>query len=75
MDVEKIFAQRVYELRKSAGMTQKQLGEAVGLSMQAINDMEKGRNKTTIDRAIAMARLFNTSVDYLLGETDNPTRR
>lgn len=71
---ENIFGQRIFELRKAAGMTQKQVGEKVGLSMQAINDIEKGRRETTITKAIALARLFNTTVEYLGGATNNPSR-
>lgn len=74
MTSENIFGQRIFELRKSAGMTQKQLGESVGLSMQAINDIEKGRRETTITKAILMARLFDTTVEYIMGETDDPSR-
>lgn len=71
MDSKNIFGQRVFERRKSLGMTQKQVGEAVGLSMQAINDIEKGRRETTISKALALAKLFNTTVEYLAGATDN----
>jgi transcriptional regulator, cro/CI len=74
MNSENIFGQRIFELRKSAGMTQKQLGEAVGLSMQAVNDIEKGRRETTITKAILLARMFNTTVEYLVGDTDDPAR-
>lgn len=74
MSSQKIFGQRIFEMRQSAGLTQKQLGEAVGLSMQAINDIEKGRRETKLAKAIAIARLFNTSVEYLAGYTDDPTR-
>lgn len=74
MSSQKIFGQRIFEMRQSAGLTQKQLGEAVGLSMQAINDIEKGRRETKLAKAIAIARLFNTSVEYLAGYTDDPAR-
>lgn len=74
MDDKNIFGQRIFELRQAAGMTQKQLGETVGLSMQAINDIEKGRRETKITKAILVARLFNTTVEYLVGETDDPAR-
>lgn len=74
MSSQKIFGQRIFEMRQSAGLTQKQLGEAVGLSMQAINDIEKGRRETKLAKAIAIARLFNTTVEYLAGYTDDPTR-
>lgn len=74
MDSDNIFGQRILELRKAAGLTQKQLGEIVGLSMQAINDIEKGRRETTFTKAILLARYFDTTVDYLIGETDNLER-
>lgn len=74
MNSKNIFGKRIFELRKSAGMTQKQLGEAVGLSMQAINDIEKGRRETTISKVILLAQTLKTTLDYLVGETDDPTR-
>ena len=75
MPSENIFGQRIFELRKAAGLTQKQVGEAVGLTMQAINDIEKGRRETKISKAVAIARLFDTTVEYLAGYTDDPARR
>ena len=35
MEYLQIFSQRVYELRKKRGLSQKELGEAVGLSHKA----------------------------------------
>lgn len=71
---ENTFGQRIFEMRQAAGLTQKQVGEAVGLTMQAINDIEKGRRETKISKAIAIARLFDTTVEYLAGYTDDPAR-
>ena len=68
-----IFGQRIFELRTAANMTQKQLGEAVGLSMQTINGIEKGRCETGIAKAIAIAKLFDTTVEYLAGAVDDPS--
>ncbi len=75
MPSEKIFGQRIAEMRRAAGLTQKQVGEAVGLSMQAINDIEKGRRETKISKAVAIALFLNTTVEYLAGYTDDPARR
>lgn len=66
------FGMRIRELRLNAGMTQSQLGEAVGLSKQGINDIEHGRRETNIIRAIAIAKLFNTTVEELWGPLDEP---
>lgn len=74
MDSEKIFGERICALRTENNMTQQQLGEAVGLTKQAINDIEKGRRQTTIIKAILLARLFNTTVEYLMGDSEDATR-
>lgn len=74
MDFKKIFAERVRKKRQEAGLTQVQLGEAVGLSKQAINNIEAGLNETRIDRAIAIARCLGTTVEYLGGYTDDSGR-
>lgn len=72
MDNQKIFSERVHELRKKRGLSQKELGEAVGLSHKAISTLEGGSRGTTIEKLIALAQFFNVSTDYLLGLTDRP---
>ncbi|GHU54153.1 hypothetical protein AGMMS49975_14130 [Clostridia bacterium] len=67
------FSDRLKKLRASDGLSQKALGEKVGLKPSAINDMEQGRVKTTLDRASCFADYFNVSLDYLVGRTDSPT--
>jgi DNA-binding XRE family transcriptional regulator len=65
---------RLKELRNSRNHSQKTLGEAIGLSMQTINDIEKGRSNTTLEKAIAIADYFDVSLDYLVGRSDDPKR-
>lgn len=65
-----ILAQRVFELRKSAHINQKELGEAVGLSHKAISTLESGTRSTTIEKLVALAEFFDVSIDYLVGRTD-----
>ncbi len=74
MDRENVFGSRLSALRKASGLSMKQLGEQVGLSTQAINDIEHGRRETTVSKAILLARVFDTTVHYLFGDTDDPTR-
>lgn len=66
------FSERILLLRKTNNLSQTMLGNAIGLSKQTINDIEKGRSKTTLDRAKLLADYFNVSLDYLIGKTDNP---
>ena len=75
MDKENIFGERVYLLRKQAGLSQKQLGVVLDLSNKAICTMEGGSRGTTIERLVMLAEYFHVSTDYLLGITDDPTWR
>ena len=75
MNKENIFGERVYLLRKQAGLSQKQLGVVLGLSNKAICTMEGGSRGTSIERLVMLAEYFHVSTDYLLGITDDPTWR
>jgi len=69
-----LFSDKLKELRKTHNLSQVELGKAIGLSKQTINDIEHNRSKTTLDRAIVIADYFNVSLDYLVGRSDDPTR-
>ncbi len=66
---------RVYQLRKRAGLSQKELGEVIGLTSKSISTIESGFRSTTIDKLVILAEYFHVSTDYLLGITDDPTWR
>ncbi len=68
------FGKRLYELRTSHSLNQKQLGEIVGLSHKAISTMESGTRYTTIEKLVQLADYFDVSTDYLLGLSDDPKR-
>ena len=57
------------ELRRKAGLSQQQLAEILGPSQRSINKYENHAVEPDIETLIAMAKLFNTSVDYLIGNT------
>ncbi len=68
------FGKRLYELRTSHSLNQKQLGEIVGLSHKAISTMESGTRYTTIEKLVQLADYFDVSTDYLLGLSNDPKR-
>ena len=70
-----ILKDRAYELRKAAGLNQRELGEVLGLSQKAISTIESGSRSTTIDKLVILAEYFHVSTDYLLGITDDPAWR
>ena len=75
MEVKKIFAERLRQLRKSKSVSQMQLANALGLTQSAIGMMERGYRGTTIEKLALLAEYFHVSADYLLGITDDPTWR
>ena len=75
MDKQNIFGERIYRLRKANGLSQKELGEVVGLSHKAISTIESGTRGTTVDKLVEIAFYFHVSTDYLLGITDDPIWR
>ena len=56
---------RVRELRALNGMSQGDLGSALGVSRQTINSIENGRYLPSLPLALAIARCFDTSVEEI----------
>ena len=50
---------RVKELRSERGWTQQQLAEAVGVSRQSINSIERNRYVPSLPLALKFAKVFN----------------
>ena len=55
----------VRSLREARGLTQAQLGAALGVSRQSINSIEKGKDDPSLPLAIAIARYFETTVEEI----------
>ncbi len=64
--------QRIQELRKAAGLSQEGLGEALGVSRQAVSKWESDGGIPELDTLIAMSRLFGVTVGALLGVEEPP---
>ena len=69
------FSERLVELRKSRGLTQKQVYEGVSMSMLGYQRYEYGEREPSFQKLIALADYFDVSLDYLVGRSDDPTRR
>lgn len=54
---------RVRELRKELGWTQQKLAEAVGVSRQSINSIERNRYVPSLPLALKFARIFECPTD------------
>lgn len=53
----------VRNLRGEAGLSQADLGTAMGVSRQTINSIETGRYLPSLPLAIALARFFESTVE------------
>lgn len=57
----------IKKLRTERGITQKQLGDAVGVSQQAVNAYENTETQADYMTLQRIADYFSVTVDYLLG--------
>ena len=60
------FHEKLQELRKSRGLTQEELAEALFVSRTAISKWESGRGYPSIDSLKEISRYFSVSIDVLL---------
>ena len=58
---------RIRSLRIKCNLTQKELGEIIGVSVISIGGWENGTRKPSAEAIIALAKAFKVSTDYLLG--------
>lgn len=72
--ITNVFPKRLKELRENSNLTQSDLVKKIDLSTtQSLSNYEKGRRKPDLETIILMARTFNVSTDYLLGNSDVST--
>ena len=60
-------ANRLAELRRAHNLSQEELAERLGVSRQAVSKWERAESSPDTDNLIALARLYSTSLDVLLG--------
>lgn len=65
---------RIKELRKSKGINQTELANALKVSQQTISSYENGTRDPDPETLTALSKYFNVSVGYLIGETNIPYR-
>ena len=61
------FGKRLRAVRKELGLTQKQLGEKIGVGRTTISEYESGKIVPRQDGLIKLAEVLKVSVDFLTG--------
>lgn len=62
----KVIGERIKEARESAGLSQQELGEKVGLSTTAISLFESAERKMTLDILVSVASALNVTLNELI---------
>ena len=62
--------ERLRELRLKRGMTQKYVALTLGVKGPSVSNWESGKTTPTTENVAALAKLYNVSVDYLLGRDE-----
>ncbi len=65
---------RLRDLREDRDMNQTQVAKVLGMSQTGYSKYETGENDVPTRVLIMLARFYGVSIDYLLGETNNPKR-
>ncbi len=65
-------ANRLRDMREDRDLTQKALADFLKVHQTTYSDYEIGKLNVPIDVFIALAKFYDTSIDYLAGITDNP---
>lgn len=65
---------RIRDLRVDHDLKQQQVAEYLGMSQTGYSKYEVGTNDIPTQILVKLAQLYDVSIDYLLGETDQPQR-
>ena len=63
---------RIRDMREDRDLTQKEVAKILNCSQQVYSNYELGQRDIPTDILIKISRLYNVSVDYILGISDNP---
>ena len=63
--------QRIQDLRNDSDLSQKQISEILHISQRSYSHYETGSRGIPIEMVIRLADYYNTSIDYLVGRTNN----
>lgn len=65
-----MLSDRLKQLREESGYNQEYVAEYLGVKQQTYSRYENSLSEPDIDSIIKVGKLYNVSIDYLLGLTD-----
>ena len=73
MRYERLKFERIRDLRVDHSYTQQQVADYLGVRQNTYSQYEIGVLNYPVEVLIKLALLYNVSIDYLVGLTDDPT--
>ena len=61
---------RIRDLREDSDRTQAEVAKYLNVKQNTYSQYENGQRQLPIESLVALARLYKTSTDYILGLTD-----
>ena len=66
---------RIRDLREDRDLNQTAVAKILGMSQTGYSKYETGENDIPTTVLIKLSEFYNVSIDYLLGQTDNPEKK
>lgn len=69
-ELRQIIRDTLISLRKEKGLTQAEVGEAVGKSLTAVASWEQGLSLPDLSTLYKLSKFYNKSIAYMFGEEE-----
>lgn len=66
------FGQRLKDLREDKDKSQSEIAALIGTTQSYYAQYENGKRIIPLERAVILARYYNVTIDYLVGNSDIP---
>ncbi len=73
--IKKKLGERIRELRKSAGITQEELGEKAELNYKYIGEVERGQVNVSLDSIVKIAEALGVKIGDLFSKEKIPIQK
>lgn len=70
----KLFSERLQSLREAHNFSKTKAANKAGVALSTYANWEYGYNDPDMDMLKKLAKIFDTTTDYLTGNTDDPTK-
>jgi len=66
------YGERIASLREKQFLTQEELSKKLGITRASLSHYENNRREPDYNTIVKIANLFNVTIDYLVGRTNDP---